>query len=990
MSTQISSPAQEKINLAASAHQNGVVRIVVGAADAPSGDATAAAQRADAGKAVIEGAASLGIAIEGCRVERLYFLARNPGDAALERLCTLLLADPVTERYSWSILDSNTQSTPNTVEVAFRPGVTDVAARELARGMVEIGLPLCEVATGTRYVLRGDLDLAALRKIARALLCNGTIEHFSLDAITPHFGGEAEASDKVEYVSLAGLDDTALVALSRKRILALDAAEMRAIQAFYAEAGRDPSDVELETLAQTWSEHCVHKTFRAAIDFQHLDAEGKEISSTYVDGLLRTYIRAATEEVSPEWLVSAFVDNAGIVRFDDEFDIAFKVETHNHPSALEPFGGANTGVGGVVRDIIGVSARPIATTDVLCFAPQDWPHDQVPEGVLHPQRIASGVVAGIADYGNKLGLPTVNGAVVYDAGYLGNPLVFCGCVGLLPRHKHVTQPNAGDLIVALGGRTGRDGLHGATFSSVELTHDTVETTGSAVQIGDPITEKGVMEVIEAARDAGLYSAITDCGAGGFSSAVGEMGKELGATVELANAPLKYAGLAPWEIWLSEAQERMVLAVPPEKLAALEELGALWDVEICVLGSFTGDGDLRVHSHGKLVAHLPMEFLHDGLPRRQLKAVYQDSKSTVDTVETGSAETGSAEGAGDLLLRMLAHPSIASKEKIVRRYDHEVRGGTIVRPFTGPHMDGPADAAVIKPLGTWSHNQAIAISNGINPLLGKHDPYAMAISAIDEAFRNAVAVGADPDHVSILDNFCWGNPTLPDRLGTLVRACQGCYDGAVAYQTPFISGKDSLYNEFNGTPIPGTLLISAMAIVPDIERTATSNFKQAGNLVYLIGETRDELGGSLLHEIDGRAGGNAPSMPDDPLTRYRALHKAIRAGLVVAAHDCSEGGIALALAEMALGGRLGAQVDLAEVQDGLSAEGVLFSESNGRLLVEVAADNADRFEALLDGVFCKRIGIVDAFPTLTVVSGRETLLSQPVEKLVAAWKGDANE
>ncbi|MCB0099480.1 MAG: phosphoribosylformylglycinamidine synthase, partial [Caldilineaceae bacterium] len=491
----------------------------------------------------------------------------------------------------------------------------------------------------------------------------------------------------------------------------------------------------------------------------------------------------------------------------------------NHPSALEPFGGANTGIGGVVRDIIGVSARPIGCTDVLCFGPQDFPHDQVPEGVLHPQRIAHGVVAGIGDYGNKLGLPTVNGAVIYDAGYLGNPLVFCGCVGLLPRGSHPTAPQVDDLVVAVGGRTGRDGLHGATFSSAELTHDTAETTGSAVQIGDPITEKGVLELIEAARDEQLYTAITDCGAGGFSSAVGEMGSTLGVDIELTNAPLKYPGLTPWEIWLSEAQERMVLAVPRATLPRLQELAELWEVEVSVLGHFTGQGELCVRYNGDVVADLPMHFLHDGIPQRHLDAVWQAPAASESAPPTPADLNAT-------LLALLAHPNVASKEEIIRQYDHEVRGGTLVRPLTGPQMDGPADAALLKPLGTWQHDKAFTLSVGINPLLGRCDPYAMAVSAVDEAFRNAVAVGADPTQIAILDNFCWGNPTLPDRLGALVLTCQGCYDAALAYGAPFISGKDSLYNEFNGQPIPGTLLISAIGIAPDLHCRTTADFKES--------------------------------------------------------------------------------------------------------------------------------------------------------------------
>jgi phosphoribosylformylglycinamidine synthase len=930
--------------------------------------------------AILEGAAALGIGgLQGCTIARLYFIENDLTAAEIDQLCTLLLVDPVTEQATWRHIDAPTTDTPpadsHVVEVTYRPGVTDVPARELARGMAEIGLVGGEVVTGTRYELRGDLDENAVRRLARQLLSNETVQHFSLEPTVPHFGAAAQASGQVESIPLEGLSDDELVALSRRRLLSLDLNEMRAIKEFYAQINRAPTDVELETLAQTWSEHCVHKTFRAEIDFTWQDSTGKTISNEIVDGLLRTYIRAATDAVYPAWLRSAFVDNAGIIAFDDSHDLAFKVETHNHPSALEPFGGANTGVGGVVRDILGVSARPIAATNVLCFGPQDYPHSQLPAGLLHPQRIASGVVAGIGDYGNKLGLPTVNGAVLYDEGYLGNPLVFCGCAGLLPTGSHPTVAQAGDHVVVLGGRTGRDGLHGATFSSAELTHDTSETAGSAVQIGDPITEKGLIELIEAARDASLYTAITDCGAGGLSSAVGEMGEALGVDVELTNVTLKYPGLVPWEIWLSEAQERLVLAVPTANLPRLQELAKLWDVEVSILGTFTGDGDLRVRYAGDIVADMPMEFLHDGLPRRHLNALWRDStQATVDPTITGAPN--------DLLLRMLADPNIASKERIVRRYDHEVRGGTLVRPFGGPKMDGPNDAAVLKPLGTWEHNKAFALSAGINPQIGRNDPYAMAISVIDEAIRNAVAVGADPDQLAILDNFCWGNPTLADRLGALVRTCQGCYDAALAYRTPFISGKDSLYNEFNGTPIPGTLLISAIAIVPDMNHVVTAPLKRAGNWLYLVGTTQDELGGSLLHALFDSTAGRAPTLPENALNNYRALHQAMRAGLIRSCHDLSEGGLALALAEMALGGRLGIHAEIAS--QGLSPLTLLFAESNGRLVIEVEPDDALALETHLTHVPLTRLGTVSDAPTLSIAVDGAPQINLPVEQLVSAW------
>lgn len=974
-----------------------------------------------AGQKVTRGAANLGVGgVTSCRVVHLYFLENDLGDEAIVRLCSLLLADPVTETWrvvrgegqrasipesqvalsqSALMLDSATTSTgddsPPTpkpslhiVEVAFRPGVTDVAAREAQRGMVEIGLPACEVATGVRYELEGDLSTDDLRKLAQQLLCNTTVQHYAIGEITVHFGQDVTAGDTVEIVPIRGLDDAALLALSKTRLLSLDLTEMRTIQRYYDDLGRDPTDVELETLAQTWSEHCVHKTFKAQIDFTHRNADGTVRSQERIDGLIHQYLRAATDAIWPDWLRSAFVDNAGIIAFDEEYDLAFKVETHNHPSALEPFGGANTGVGGVVRDVIGVSARPIATTDVLCFGPQDFPYDQVPEGMLHPARIAEGVVAGVGDYGNKLGLPTVNGAVIYDEGYLGNPLVFCGCAGLLPHGTHPTGARQGDLIVAIGGRTGRDGIHGATFSSAELTHETSELAGSAVQIGDPITEKGLIELVEAARDRALYTAITDCGAGGFSSAIGEMGEQLGVDVDLAKAPLKYPGLAPWEIWISEAQERMVLAVPPQNLDNLQQLADLWDVELSVLGTFTGDGKLVVRFEGRIVGEISMQFLHHGLPQRRMKAEYCEPSTMSTTASIERSIPGM--DINDLLLAMLAYPSVASKEKIVRTYDHEVRGGTVVRPFVGPAMDGPADAAVLKPLGTWRHNRAVVLSNGVNPLLGRIDPYAMAISAVDEAVRNAVAVGADPDRLAILDNFCWGNPTYPDRLGALVRACQGCYDAALTYHTPFISGKDSLYNEFNGQPIPSTLLISAIGIAPDMTVCTTSTLKATGNRLYLLGETRVEMGGSLLHVLMGRQGGSPPTMPVNPLGRYRALHQAMRAGLVRACHDLSEGGLAVALAEMCIGGRLGAAISLEALMNGRDASALvvslLFSESNGRLLVEVAADDASAFEAYFIGETLTLVGEVTGNGRLTVTVGGANVVDLSVEQLVKAWKG----
>ena len=841
-----------------------------------------------------EAAAQLGVTgLSDCRFWTVYHLEGLLSEADVARLCAEVLVDPVTDEVVVGLPDTTAQ----VVEVAPLAGVTDGAARELERAAAVLELPPLRAATARRYELAGDLDEADIGILMARLLANPTIERSHSGELAPSFSPTWGAAPAALPVELTGLDDGQLAELSRQRMLSLDVIEMQAIQTHFVSCGRDPTDAELETLAQAWSEHCVHKTFKARITLSHTRADGR-LEVSHHDGLLNA-LRRATAELEADWLRSVFVDNAGIVAFDDDLDLAVKVETHNHPSALEPFGGANTGVGGVVRDILGVSARPIACTDVLCFGPEDLDEADLPAGVLHPRRIRDGVVAGIGDYGNKLGLPTVNGAVLYEPGYVGNPLVFCGALGLLPAGSHPTAPRAGDRIIVIGGRTGRDGIGGATFSSAGLDAAVVGRAGSAVQIGDPIVEKGCIEVIERARDRGLYHAITDCGAGGLSSAVGEMGADLGAEVDLATVPLKYPGLQPWEIWLSEAQERMVLAVPEDGVAPLRTLCQTWDVELSDIGSFTSSGRLVVR-HGACDAiDLPMELLHDGLPRQELAATHSDPIAA-----PGRGCPPPVIDGAELLLELLAHPNVASRESIVRSYDHEVRGGTVVRPFTGPSADGPTDAAVLKPLGTWHHDRAVALAVGINPRIGVLDPWAMALYAIDEAFRNLTAVGADPDRVALLDNFCWGDPTKPDRLGSLVRAVQGCVEGARRYRAPFVSGKDSLYNEFDGRAVLATLLISAVGIVPDLHRVATSALTTAGSDLWLVGQGSGSLGGSLVADLLGLDDARVPAPVSDPLPRYRAVHDLIGRGLVSAAHDVSDGGIAVALAEMAIGGQLG--------------------------------------------------------------------------------------
>ncbi len=893
-------------------------------------------------------------------VQDLYFIEGQLSQEELQQLALKLLTDPVTQSALWTELPTPLPSgEPDSVilEISLRPGVTDSVAEQIIRASHELKINgVHRAATGFRFQVSG-LKVEQVEQLAKALLANNVIQHWTIGEITPSFPQEVESSGEVEIISIRNLSNEELLSLSKKRRAALDLAEMQAIQSYFIKENREPTDIEFETIAQTWSEHCVHKTFKAKVTIDdRRQTENVYGPSSTVNGLIKTYLKSATEKINAPWVISAFVDNAGIIDFDDEFEISFKVETHNHPSAIEPFGGANTGVGGVIRDILGVSAKPIANTDILCFGPQNIDPKSLPEGVLHPRRIQSGVVAGVQDYGNKIGIPTVNGAILYDEGYTANPLVFCGCVGIAPKGKHKKNPQVGDRVVVLGGRTGRDGLRGATFSSMTIDAQTGEVSGASVQIGDPITEKGLIDVIVRARDLGLYNDITDCGAGGLSSAVGEMASTIGCDVDLTRVKLKYPGLAPWEIWLSEAQERMVIAVAPEKISALQNLCDTFNTELTDIGEFTGKNRLVVRYGEKSVVDMDNEFLHDGIPQRQLSAVISSQLSEI--VNRNSQIVNIKER----LLSLLSSPNIASKSSVIRIYDHEVQGGTVIKPLTGVEMDAPSDASVIKPIGTKGV-KGIALSNGINPEFGKRDAYQMAWSVMDEAIRNAVAVGADPERIAVLDNFCWGDPLRPETMGSLVEACRGCHDAALFYGTPFISGKDSLNNEYLGADglrhaIPPTLLISAIGIVHDINKAITMDLKETNNQIYLIGDFAAEQK-------------PVPHVPKSALQVYKALHQAINNKIIKSAHDLSEGGLGVTIAEMCIGGRLGAEINF-EASN-------IFNEVNGCLLVEVSANDATVFEKQFANLPFNKIGVVTSKPILKL---NETEI--PVEELVQAF------
>jgi phosphoribosylformylglycinamidine synthase II len=933
---------------------------------------------------------------------RIFLIQGDLDDACIEQITQQLLADPINQ--SPTIGAAAGPDYGCIVEVHYKPGVMDPVAQSTRDAIQEMTGKDVEVRTGFRYDIFGTgAPPEDIEQFAQAALANTVIQDIYHQPFHPdQFTAGAPYQLRLTHVPIRDLDDDALTKLSREAHLFLSLEEMRAVRDYYRELQRDPTDIELETLAQTWSEHCVHKTLKSTIRYTgdpipnvSGNREGHAVNddgSITIDNLLKRTIAAATFRLMSEtdlkdWCISVFEDNAGIVRFDETHGVCIKVETHNHPSAIEPYGGAATGIGGCIRDVIGtgLAAQPFANTDVFCIAPPD--SKSLPAGVIHPKRVLQQVVAGVRDYGNRMGIPTVNGAVWFHDDYLGNPLVYCGCVGLLPLDKCFGDAAPGDRIIVLGGRTGRDGIHGATFSSSELTDSHADEFSHAVQIGNAITEKTTLDVIIQARDyepsggGCLFSAITDCGAGGFSSAVGEMGEKVGAHVTLETAPLKYDGLSYTEIWISEAQERMVLAVPPQNVAAIAALCEAEDVQMCDLGYFGNTDEsssplLTLTYKNQQVGELSMNLLHHGIPTPTREATW-----TASALRPAIAPTPT-EDIGAVLRALLSHPNIASKHWIIRQYDHEVQGGSVVKPLVGPQQDGPADAAVVRP--KLDSQRGIALGCGLQTGMSETfngDSYWMVLAAIDEAVRNLVCVGGDPTHIAILDNFCWPSCDDPRNLGSLVRASEACYDGAMAYKTPFVSGKDSLNNQFTTEDgkiisVPPTMLITAMGIVPDTNKCITMDAKSPGNVLIIVGNTSGE------------------DLPRTDLTAGPANAAAVAAlienQLVASAHDCSDGGLLVAAAEMAFAGRVGLDIDLQALPSNapIDSTTACFAESPSRYLLEITPKYFDAaVRSLRDaGVPFAQIGRFDNHERLTLRTAQDgQLLDESLDTLRQTWR-----
>jgi phosphoribosylformylglycinamidine synthase len=978
--------------------------------------------------------AHLGIPVREVRVRRLYRIEPRLSRAEAELACRELFADPIIQNFS---IDAPLETEPfdQSILVAFRPGVTDNEGRTAASALAEVlaaaapaagpadgrsgaaAKPGLQVQTATRYLLAG-VSRGEAERIARELLANELIEQTVLqDYAAWRAKGTRVPSAEVRDAhrpEVAEIDlevgEPELACISRERVLALSVQEMAAIRDYYRDPARieerraqglglRPTDAELEALAQTWSEHCHHKVFNGEI--QYTDPHG---STRTVRSLFRTYIRGTTEKLGSPWLVSVFSDNAGVIRFNERLCLAYKVETHNSPSALDPYGGAMTGIVGVNRDPFGtgLGARLIANVWGYCLGDPFY-KGELPRGLLHPARVRDGVHRGVIEGGNQSGIPYARGWELFEERFMGKPLVFCGTLGELPpaiggADAAVKRVLPGDVVVMVGGRVGKDGIHGATFSSEEL-H--AGSPVQAVQIGDPITQKKMTDMLLEARDRLLYRALTDNGAGGLSSSVGEMAQLAGGCrIDLARVPLKYAGLDPWEILVSEAQERMTVAVPPEKLDAFLELARRRGVEATALGSFTASGRFHVLYGERTVAFLELDFLHRGDPPYRL-AARLENKSFEEPRPVLASH-------GQALREMLSRLNLCSGESKARQYDHEVQGRSVIKPFGGRFLDVPADATVL--LAEYGGREGIVLAEGVNPFYSDLDAYWMAASAVDLAVRRLVSAGGDPGFISGLDNFCWPNvvkASMPERahkLAQLVRACEGLSNACAALGVPLISGKDSMSNDCTLTDppisIPPTLLVSVLGRLEDVRQAVTVDPKRPGDLLYLLGETRRELGASEFYRYYGEKSrgrayvGNAVPVFDGPAARslYGKLHQAMRRELVRSCHAPALGGLAAALARKALAGGWGLEADLAAVPGDPGDDiGALYSESNSRFLVTVTPADAPAFEQCLQGSACARIGLVSSGSRL-LLRGREgrVIVRENLQVLRRHWKEKLGE
>ncbi len=911
-----------------------------------------------------------------------------------------------------------------TIWVGYRPGVRDNAGATAVEAVEDLlGVSLAADAaiyTSRRYCIQGGgLSENDLHKIAGELLANDIIQQWEVIAKAdwdPKNGiGIILPKVRLDHIPTLGTipidSDETLARISTERNLALNPNDIPVIRAYFmdqkvqADRARvglaDPTDVELEYISQARSDHCNHNTFQGLYHYHDLTT-GK---TQRVDNLFKTCIEAPTVALKAQkpWVISVLWDNAGAGRFDDDHYYVITGETHNSPSNMEAYGGAITGIVGVYRDPLGTGkgSRLLMGSYGYCVGPRDYAGDLKPQ--LHPRRLLDGVIEGVRDGGNKSGIPTTFGQVIFDAGYLGKCLVFVTAVGIMPaqiggKPAELKRTSPGEWVIMSGGRVGKDGIHGVTAASETFSEN---TPAGHVQIGDPYTQKKMHDFLLEARDKGLIQFITDNGGGGLSSSVGESARYAnGCEIELEKVPLKYEGLDQWEIWVSESQERMTVAIRQQDLDEFMQLSKKHAVESTVIGRYADSGKLHISYAGKTCAYIELDLLKSGFPQWEFEAEW------ISPQQRGLCEPviNSPQDVNQLLLDMLARPNICSTEWIIRQYDHEVQGTSVIKPLVGAERDVNSDASVTRPV--LHSAKGLAFTQALLPAYSAIDAYHMTSCTIDEAVRRLIAVGADPDHIGGVDNFCWpsiqyhpvDNPDGKFKAAQLVRACWALRDMCEAYEIPLLSGKDSMYvdghlpgryGEMHKVSAPETLQFSAISVVEDIQHCVSMDSKVPGDLIYVLGTTRNELGGSEYYAHFGQIGLNVPRVDTENFkTVYRALNQAIKHGLVASAHGIYRGGLGVHLAMVAMGGSLGLQIDLQQVPaSGVDNDpALLFSESAGRFIVTIDAQHRQDFEKLFAPSTCACIGTVTAEPQLNINGlDANTIVSLAVSALKSAWK-----
>ena len=962
-----------------------------------------------------------GIQLRRVRSVQILTIDADFSSEQLERIRTEIFTNPVTQISSFKPLHLPFDWT---IWVGYRPGVRDnpgATAVEAVEDLLELRLAEDEaIYTSKRYCIEGDGLLAAdLEKIAGELLANDIIQQWKIIPAgdwDPKSGiGFVIPKVRLDHrptVDTISIDsDEILVKISAERNLALNPNDIPTIRGYFldkeVQADRvrvglaDPTDVELEYISQARSDHCNHNTFQGLFHYRDL-ATG---SSETVDNLFKTCIEAPTLALKQKkpWVVSVLWDNAGAGRFDEDHYYVITGETHNSPSNMEAYGGAITGIVGVYRDPLGTGkgSRLIMGSYGYCVGPRDYNGELKPH--LHPRRLLDGVIEGVRDGGNKSGIPTTYGQVVFDPGYLGKCLVFVTAVGIMPAQikgepAEQKQTTPGELVIMCGGRVGKDGIHGVTAASETFS---LSTPAGHVQIGDPYTQKKMHDFLLEARDRGLIRFITDNGGGGLSSSVGESARfSNGCEIELEKVPLKYAGLDQWEIWVSESQERMTVAIRPEDLEEFMRLSQKHAVESTVIGQYTNSGKLHISYEGKACAYIDLALLKSGFPQWEFEAewVSPEQRGLIEPVINAPDDYEA------LIMDLLARPNICSTEWIIRQYDHEVQGSSVIKPLVGAQRDVNSDACVIRPV--LNSSKGLAFAQALLPAYSAIDAYHMVCCSVDAAVRRLVAVGAELDHIGGVDNFCWpniqyhpiDNPDGKFKAAQLVRACWALRDMCQAYQIPLLSGKDSMYvdgylpgryGEMHKVSAPETLQFSAISVVDDITRCVSMDSKVSEDLVYILGATRNELGGSEYYAQLGEIGLNVPQVRiDEFLATYRALSEAIKRRLVASAHGIHSGGLGVHLAMVAMGGNFGMRIELNRVpaNDLNRDDTVMFSESAGRFIVTVDPQNREIFESLFKNLTCACIGTVTEKPQFEIKGlKQEIIVSVAIKDLKSAWK-----